>query len=70
MLVGLQGEMSSAKEKLADEGAYGLPVYTLTNIIIDKLAGIQLRAVQSQGGAEHGSAVSAAQRRGASNKGR
>lgn len=30
------------------------PVYTLTNIIIDKLAGIQLRAVQSQGGAERG----------------
>ena len=28
------------------------PVYTLTNIIIDKLAGIQLREVQSQGGAE------------------
>jgi len=30
------------------------PVYTLTNIIIAKLAGIQLRAVQSKGGAERG----------------
>jgi len=38
----LLGESCVAKEKLA----------ALTNIIIDKLAGIQLRAVQRRGGME------------------
>jgi len=32
----------------------GSPVYTLMNIIIDELPGIQLRAVQSRGGARRG----------------
>lgn len=43
------GQSSVYEAKLTDEGS---PVYTLTNIIIDKLAGIQLRAVQSWGGAQ------------------